>query len=69
MVIASGSLFYAPVPMPKRILDLGTGSGIWAIKVADEYKETEVVSVDIAPIQPIWIPPNLNFEVANLKED
>lgn len=33
-----GRLFLAPIgPEPTRILDLGTGTGIWAIDVADSF--------------------------------
>ncbi|PCD20256.1 hypothetical protein AU210_016668 [Fusarium oxysporum f. sp. radicis-cucumerinum] len=31
---------------------LGTGTGIWAIDVADEHPEAEVLGVDLSPIQP-----------------
>jgi ubiquinone/menaquinone biosynthesis C-methylase UbiE len=30
-----GELFQAPVKNPQRILDLGTGTGIWAIDIAE----------------------------------
>lgn len=30
-----GELFLAPVQKPQRILDLGTGTGIWAIDIAE----------------------------------
>ncbi|TDL19309.1 S-adenosyl-L-methionine-dependent methyltransferase [Rickenella mellea] len=33
----------------KRILDLGTGSGCWAIGMANEFSHAEVVGVDLAP--------------------
>jgi SAM-dependent methyltransferase len=37
-----------------RILDLGTGTGIWAIDMADRYHQIngEVVGVDLSLIQP-----------------
>lgn len=32
MRVASGKLFYAPIgDNPQKILDLGTGTGIWAV--------------------------------------
>ena len=36
----------------KRVLDLGTGSGIWAIEYADAHPEADVTGVDLSPVQP-----------------
>ncbi|OBT88620.1 hypothetical protein VE02_03992 [Pseudogymnoascus sp. 03VT05] len=44
-----------------RILDLGTGTGIWAIDMADMYPSAEVMGFDISLMQPQTIPPNLQF--------
>lgn len=46
-------------------LDIGTGTGIWAIDFADQYPSAEVVGTDVSPMQPSWIPPNLRFEIEN----
>ncbi|WYZ43908.1 hypothetical protein EsH8_VII_000344 [Colletotrichum jinshuiense] len=35
-----------------RVLDIGTGSGIWAMDFADEHPEAEVLGVDLSAIQP-----------------
>ncbi|RQM05186.1 hypothetical protein DH86_00004026 [Scytalidium sp. 3C] len=35
-----------------RILDLGTGTGIWAIDMADKYPTAEVLGLDLSLIQP-----------------
>jgi methylase of polypeptide subunit release factors len=41
-----GELHRAPIgDNPQRILDLGTGTGIWAIDIADRYPSAEVSSV------------------------
>ena len=45
-------LFYAPIEAPSAVLDIGTGTGIWAIDVADAYPAAEVVGTDLSPIQP-----------------
>ncbi|PGG97787.1 hypothetical protein AJ79_09085 [Helicocarpus griseus UAMH5409] len=59
-----GRLFLAPVPENvHRVLDLGTGTGIWAIDFADDHPSAEVIGNDLSPIQPSWIPPNCKFEV------
>ncbi|KAI9822841.1 MAG: Secondary metabolism regulator lae1 [Phylliscum demangeonii] len=49
-------------PAPMRILDLGTGTGIWAIDMA-EYPLAWVVGMDLANIQPERIPANLRFKI------
>ncbi|KAI5809235.1 S-adenosyl-L-methionine-dependent methyltransferase [Pyronema omphalodes] len=56
-------LHEAPLDQPERILDIGTGTGIWAIDMADEYPMAEVVGTDLSPIQPEWVPSNCRFEV------
>ncbi|KAE8418606.1 S-adenosyl-L-methionine-dependent methyltransferase [Aspergillus pseudocaelatus] len=62
-MVLKGELHAAPIKNPARVLDIGTGTGIWAIDFADEHPESEVIGNDLSPIQPSWIPPNLRFEV------
>ncbi|KAI0506693.1 S-adenosyl-L-methionine-dependent methyltransferase [Xylaria bambusicola] len=52
----------------QKVLDVGCGTGIWAIDFADQYPHTEVVGVDISPSQPQWIPPNLKFEIDDITQ-
>lgn len=57
-------LFEAPIsPTASKILDVGTGTGVWAIDVADTYPSVEVFGTDISPIQPSWVPPNCSFHI------
>ncbi|KKK13992.1 UMTA [Aspergillus rambellii] len=58
-----GKLHLAPIENPQEILDVGTGTGIWAIDMADEYPSARVTGVDLSPIQPSFVPPNCIFEI------
>lgn len=67
--LLGGALYISPLQNPKKILDVGTGTGIWAMDIADEHPEAEVVGTDLSPIQPPWVPPNCRFEVEDMEED
>ncbi|EJD52821.1 S-adenosyl-L-methionine-dependent methyltransferase [Auricularia subglabra TFB-10046 SS5] len=48
------------------IIDIGTGSGIWAIEMAKEFPECDVLGVDLAPVgvaNTSDVPANCRFEV------
>ncbi|GKT86921.1 TAM domain methyltransferase [Colletotrichum tofieldiae] len=47
----------------KRVLDIGTGTGIWALDYADEHPEATVLGVDLSPIQPNF------FEVDDVEKE
>ncbi|OLN92218.1 Trans-aconitate 2-methyltransferase 2 [Colletotrichum chlorophyti] len=53
----------------KRVLDCGTGTGIWALDYADARPEATVLGVDLSAIQPEYVPPNLSFEIDDLEKD
>lgn len=69
LTMIKGKLYLAPLDNPQRVLDVGTGTGIWAIDFADEHPQAEVIATDISPIQPSWVPPNCRFEVDDMEED
>ncbi|KAI5861052.1 S-adenosyl-L-methionine-dependent methyltransferase [Durotheca rogersii] len=63
-VLCEDKLFLAPIPDDvQKVLDIGTGSGIWAIDFADQYPNAEVIGTDLSPTQPLWVPPNVKFEL------
>jgi len=55
--------------MLKRALDIGTGTGIWAIDFADEHPNTDVIGTDLSPIQPSLVPPNCRFEIDDASDE
>ncbi|KAK1580171.1 S-adenosyl-L-methionine-dependent methyltransferase [Colletotrichum navitas] len=58
----------APEARVGRVLDLGTGTGIWAMDYGDEHPGAEVIGVDLSPIQPEFVPPNVKFEVDDIED-
>lgn len=36
------------------MLDVGTGTGIWALDFGDRHPNAQVIGVDISPMQPGW---------------
>ncbi|OJJ50002.1 hypothetical protein ASPZODRAFT_22702 [Penicilliopsis zonata CBS 506.65] len=69
-MLLGGELHLAPIKTPPgRVLDLGTGTGIWAIDFADQYPSAEVIGNDLSPIQPGWVPANCVFEVDDFEAE
>lgn len=64
-----GGLSLAPIDRPNRVLDVGTGTGIWAIEFANEHPESDVMGTDLSPIQPEYVPPNCRFEVDDAEDE
>ncbi|KAG6182054.1 hypothetical protein E4U36_003604 [Claviceps purpurea] len=113
MMLTENKLFFSPIgDHPQKILDIGTGTGIWAVEgmfiirwlrtpvagltaiddrsprhflsvlgkpgfairklspnMGDRYPSAKVRGIDIAPIQPKWVPPNVSFIVDDCELD
>ncbi|KAJ5929626.1 hypothetical protein N7454_006576 [Penicillium verhagenii] len=69
LLLMKGELYQAPVQNPQKILDLGTGTGIWAIDIAEKFPEAHVIGTDISPIQPSWVCPNLEFVIEDFEDE
>ncbi|KFY95488.1 hypothetical protein V498_03326 [Pseudogymnoascus sp. VKM F-4517 (FW-2822)] len=69
-MLLNNKLFWSPIgPSPQKILDLGTGTGIWAIEMADLFPSAEVIGTDVSAIQPDWVGPNCSFEIDDAEQD
>lgn len=68
-MVLGGELYAAPVKEAQNILDVGTGTGIWAIEVADKFPDARVIATDLSAIQPGWVPPNVSFEIDDIEAD
>jgi trans-aconitate methyltransferase len=65
--VLNGHLHRAPLPPTARqVLDMGTGTGNWAIDFADEHPDSEVLGVDLSLVQPSSVPVNCQFFVDDL---
>ncbi len=54
----------------KRILDIGTGTGDWAIGVAERFPMAEIIATDITnAFQPPSAPPNVFFELDDAQNE
>ncbi|EER26301.1 methyltransferase, putative [Coccidioides posadasii C735 delta SOWgp] len=63
-------LFFAPIgTSPQQVLDIGTGTGIWAVDFAEKFPDAEVTGNDLSPIQPTFVPSNVKFVVEDFEDD
>ncbi|KAK4212666.1 putative methylase [Rhypophila decipiens] len=62
-LVHDNALHLAPIKDPKMVLDIGTGTGLWATDFADQYPSAQVIGTDLSPIQPSWVPSNCTFQL------
>ncbi|KAL1995918.1 hypothetical protein VTN49DRAFT_784 [Thermomyces lanuginosus] len=67
--VLNRKLYLAPIKNPQRVIDLGTGTGIWAIDFADLHPQAEVIGCDLSPTQPTLVPPNVKFLVDDIESE
>jgi ubiquinone/menaquinone biosynthesis C-methylase UbiE len=49
---AGNKLYMAPIKNPKHVLDVATGTGIWAMEFSQDHPGAQVLGTDLSPIQP-----------------
>ncbi|CAG8115608.1 unnamed protein product [Penicillium nalgiovense] len=65
--IFDNRLIFPPIRRLRRVLDCGHGSASWAVDVAEQNPDCEVIGVDIAPhMSPDDMPDNLWLQVDDL---
>ncbi|KAI2376329.1 hypothetical protein LOY93_000294 [Ophidiomyces ophidiicola] len=68
--LLEGKLFLAPIGnSPVRVIDICTGTGVWAMEFADRFPSAEVIGNDLSPIQPSFVPPNVKFVVDDVEAE
>ncbi|RDW69965.1 S-adenosyl-L-methionine-dependent methyltransferase-1 [Coleophoma crateriformis] len=65
----SNKLHFAPINNPRTVLDIGTGTGIWAIEMGDAYPDALIEATDLSPIQPEVVPDNVQFIIDDASEE
>src|SRR5580692_8644625 len=72
LLTLDGRLHLAPIENLSggihNVLDIATGTGIWAIEFAAQYPSASVIGTDLSPIQPAFVPPNCRFEVDDAED-
>jgi SAM-dependent methyltransferase len=64
-LILFGRLYAAPLESLRHVLDIGTGTGIWALEFAEQNPESHVIGTDLSMIQPAPRTNNVEFVLEN----
>ncbi|KAM3463187.1 hypothetical protein NHJ6243_003431 [Beauveria neobassiana] len=60
-------LIFPPMVTLRKILDCGCGAANWAVDVAEQYPDCEVLGIDVSPhMLPEHPPRNLDFRIDDL---
>ena len=67
--VLDGHLTTVPLEDPTRILDIGTGTGDWVMKMGEHYPQCEIVGTDISAIaETSAVPMNVFFEIEDAED-
>ncbi|KAH7411286.1 S-adenosyl-L-methionine-dependent methyltransferase [Cadophora sp. MPI-SDFR-AT-0126] len=64
-----GKLALAPISNPHMVLDIGTGTGLWAVDFAEKNPSAVVTGTDLSAIQPDLVPPNVQFQISDAEDE
>jgi ubiquinone/menaquinone biosynthesis C-methylase UbiE len=64
--VTLGHNILAPISKPRQILDIGCGTGVWAVEVAEEHPNCQIYGIDLSPVQPVYVPDNCDFWLENV---
>src|SRR5579875_404435 len=53
--------YLAPIEQPRRILDVGCGTGQWAFELAHQFPHADVIGLDLEQVKASTPPPNYRF--------
>ncbi|KAK7921293.1 hypothetical protein PG985_009315 [Apiospora marii] len=69
-IALGGRLYLSPIKFEttKHVLDVGTGTGVWANEFAEEHPQTQVMGIDLSRIQPSRFP-NCIFHRADAEDE
>jgi Methyltransferase domain len=67
LLMLGGQLYLAPIGKnPRKVLDIGTGTGIWAMDCATRHPFAQVVGYDLSPVHQVRPLSNVRFEVKDM---
>ncbi|KAG6058366.1 hypothetical protein E4U17_000080 [Claviceps sp. LM77 group G4] len=69
LLATDGKLGRAPVCDPRRVLEIATGTGVWALEYATANPSCHVTGTDISAFQRTHPLPNLNFVLHDFEKD
>jgi hypothetical protein len=63
-LMLDSNLVVAPIrDSPQIVLDIRTGTGIWALEFVDQYPTAQVIGFNLSPVQHGRAVPNVYFEI------
>lgn len=69
--VKGGVLHNAPLSneASPKILDVGCGSGVWCLDMAEDYPKAQIYGMDVSPIQPQKKPANVEWYTHDMENE